>query len=111
MDDFEDKLQSLRRTTPSSSLDRRMDAAFSSANERAKEKQKRPQLWWWLAAVASAGGVAAVLFVSPLRSRIEPAESSAVYRFEAQGRMREMLLNSNSRQPEPLRFDIQVHEP
>jgi len=111
MDEFEDKLKALPRAAPSSNLDRRMDATFSRAHDRAKDRQRRPQIWWWLAGIASAGGVAALLLVGPFRSRFGPVSSSTVYRFEAQGLMRDMLLNSNSRGTEEPHFNIQVHEP
>jgi len=111
MDEFEEKLKALRLAEPSGEMEQRVDAAFLAAIERTRRKPRRPRSWWWFVALASAGGLAAVLSVAPLHSRREAIPSETVYRFEAQGLMREMLLNSSSRQPEAPHFDIHVREP
>lgn len=90
MNELEQRLKSMRLAAPSAELDRRMDDAFLAAG-RTRKKPRKTVFWWWLAALTAIGSVTALLLVSPDRSPLAP--KSVVYRIEAQGCMRQMLLD------------------
>lgn len=90
MDQFEQTLKDARLSEPSSDLDRRINNAFAAARGR-RSKPRGTRLWWWMAALLTAGSGAILIFVSAHRSL--PASEVIVYEIEAQGRLREMLLN------------------
>jgi hypothetical protein len=99
MDDYEQKLKHTRLVAPSAALDRRIEDTFAAARRR-REEARKSEFWWWLAALATVGGMTALVVISPRRSF--PATEVAVYRIEAQGRLREILLNpAISREPAP----------
>lgn len=90
MDDLEQRLQSARLAAPSAELDRRLDQAFRAA--RRPRRRSRPGWFWWsLAGVTAAGAMAALLFASI--GRPPPAPRQVVYRIEARGALRQMLLD------------------
>lgn len=89
MNEPEPILANQRLAAPSPALDRRMDDAFSAA-ARTLTSPRRMSLGWWLGALAATGAAVALLLVSlrPLHSRPE----QIVYRIEAKGPMRQLLL-------------------
>lgn len=89
MDEIEQKLKNARLAVPSAGLDRRVAESVAAARRR---QQAAPGgFWWWAVAVTAIGGMAVMFTVSAPRSR--PAPTVVVYQIEAQGRLREMLLN------------------
>jgi hypothetical protein len=108
MDELEHKLKQARLAAPSAELDRRIGAAFATARRR-RETSRRPEFWWWVAALATAGGMAALLVVSAHRPL--PASAVAVYHVEAEGRLREMLLDSSAPQDVLPRFVVHEGRP
>ncbi|HWA86581.1 MAG TPA: hypothetical protein VG710_10190 [Opitutus sp.] len=90
MNELEQRLKNARLAPPSAALERRIEDAFANARRR-RRAARQGALWWWTAALATAGGMAALLVVSARRSF--PAPVAAVYQIEAEGRLREMLLN------------------
>jgi hypothetical protein len=105
MDELEQKLKSARLAPPSEELERRMDEVFSIAHRSPVESRQR-LYWWYLSAVIAGTGMAAVLIVTP--RRLFPVPEETLYHIEAQGQMREMLLNSTAHQYTPTPFIIQV---
>lgn len=108
MDELEQKLKHTRLAVPSAELDRRIDDAVAAAWRRRKASRKAA-FWWWTAALATAGSITALLVVSTRRSF--PAPEVALYRIEAQGRMREMLLNSTMTRDASPQFVFRVNTP
>ncbi len=108
MDELEQKLAEMRLAAPSEELDRRIDETFRAARNVGRGT-RQIGFWWWLAGTTTAGGVAALLvFTSLPSSRMKPVP--VVYRIEAQGRLREMLLNASTNQVEPTHFEVRVNE-
>jgi hypothetical protein len=105
MDELEHKLKQAYLAAPSAELDWRVEAAFAAVRRRA-ETSRRPEFWWCLAALATAGGMAALLVVSAHRPL--PASAVAVYHIEAEGRLREMLLDTSA--PRDVLPQFVVHE-
>ena len=103
MDEYEQKLKCTPLVAPSKALDRRIEGAFAAARRR--REAVAPKFWWWLAAVITVGGVTALVVISPRRPL---ATTDVVYRVEAPGQLREILLNpAISREPAP---QFVVHE-
>ena len=99
MEDYEQKLKHQRLAAPSAALDRRIEDTFAAAR-RGRERATRPAFWWWLAALATVGGVTTLVVISPRRP--VPTTEVTIYRIEAEGRLREILLNpAISREPSP----------
>jgi len=107
MDELEQKLREARLAEPSADLDRRIAAAFGAARPPVASP-RRLGLAWWLAA-AAAGGVAALVWLTP--EPAAPARRETIYRFEAQGRMRDMLLNAPGNGDITPAFVIQAGRP
>jgi len=108
MDELEQRLREARLAEPSADLDRRVVAAFGAARPPVAAP-RRPVSGWWLATAAAAGGVAALLWLTP--EPAAPARRETVYRFEAQGRMRDMLLNTPGNDDVAPAFVIQAGRP
>lgn len=89
MDDLEQKLRSARLAAPSANLDRRLDDAFRAAR-RPRARSHRAWFWWSLGGVTTAAAMTTLLFMSIHRPR--PAPRQVVYRIEARGALRQMLL-------------------
>jgi hypothetical protein len=89
MNELERNLANLRLAAPSAALDRRMSDTFSVA-ARTVSLSRRTSFWWWLAALAASGAVGALLLVSPWP--LHPRPEQIVYRIEAKGPMRLLLL-------------------
>jgi hypothetical protein len=106
MNELEQDLRAMRLAAPSAELDRRLMDAFAAAG-----RTRRPALkatpWWWLAAVTTAGAVAALLLAWPSSA----ASSPVVYRIEAQGRMRALLLEPPAGRERPPRFVLRAGAP
>ena len=108
MNELEQRLRSARLAAPSADLDRHLDEVFLAA--RRKAQGARPAAWyWWLTAAAAVGGMAALFLLAS--HRFPPAPDAVVYRFEAQGRMVQMLLNPTARRAEPPSFVIRAGPP
>ncbi len=106
MNDLEQRLQSMRLAAPSADLDRRLDDAFRAAG-RAGQRSRKPVFWWsFAAATAAVATAAAVLLMWPRRP--EPVPRQVVYRVEAQGRLRQLLLDPAGRRDERPNWVAQV---
>lgn len=106
MKEFEQKLCSLRLAEPSSKLDRRIEESFSAAERKAQARVRKAAWWWLLGPAIAAGGVITVLALSP---RPAPVRAGiVVYRVEAQGRLREMLLQPAASSRAPSAFSVQI---
>jgi len=103
MNDLENKLASLPLTAPSAELDRRLDAAFATA--AASFPARTVSFRWSLAALAVAGAAAALALL--LRSPSLPTPQ-IVYRIEARGPLRELLLEPPSARTPPPRLVVRV---
>lgn len=90
MTELERNLASLRLAAPSAALDRRMSDTFSAA-ARTAPSSHRTSLWWWLAALTAAGAATVLLLFAP-GSR-PPRPERLVYRIEAKGPLRRLLLD------------------
>ena len=104
MDPFEQKLASMKLTAPSERLDQRLDETFRAARSTSRGTRK-VGFFWWAGAMTAAGAVAAALLLRPpqLRTnRLQPV----IYRIEAPGGLRDMLLNSPANQIEPIHFEL-----
>ncbi len=109
MDELEQKLKCARLAAPSNGLDRRIDDTFAAARRRRTASRHVAAFWWGTAALATAGGMAA-LFVVSARPPF-PVPQVAVYRIEAPGRMREMLLNPTMIRGVAPQFVFRVNTP
>jgi hypothetical protein len=89
MSELERILANLRLAAPSAALDRRMSDMFS-ATTRTPPSLRRTSLGWWLGALAATGAVVTLLLVSPWP--LHPRPEQIVYRIEAKGPMRQLLL-------------------
>ena len=106
MDDLEQRLESLRLASPSASLDRRIEETFAAARRNATV-ERAPGLLWWLTRVVAGAGVAVLILVAILRP--VPPAAPVVYRVEAEGRLRDMLLNTvveHDRPPAPFAVHV-----
>lgn len=109
MDELEQRLQSMRRARPSAHLDCRMQEAFDVAHSIAARKRSS-RFWWWLMPAAAACSMAAITLV--LFPRRQPEPAPVVHRIEAEGRLRDMLLNSVAeRDATPPRFVVRIDTP
>ena len=107
MDELEQRLKAMRLAAPPAEMDRHVDGIFSSA--RTRKQPRQAAFYWWLAATASVGGVAVLLLVAPRPS--PPVPDAMVYHVEAQGRMREMLLNPSKNRDELPPFIVRITTP
>ena len=89
MSEPEQILANLRLAAPSVDLDRRMSDTFSAVT-RTPSPSRRKSLGWLLMALTAAGAVVALLLVSPWP--LHPRSEQMVYRIEAKGPMRQLLL-------------------
>lgn len=104
MDDLEQRLQAAPLAEPSAELDRRIDAALRAARETGPSGVVSAGPKWWLGAVAAGLSLAAGLLVSIHRAPPRPAP--VVYHIEAEGRLRDMLLNPASAREALPQFSI-----
>jgi hypothetical protein len=109
MDDIERKLSETRLAMPSASLDRRIDQALSAATRAAQTTPKFA--WWWWAGAATVAATAVVLLVANHPAAPPVASSQIVYHVEAEGRLREMLLNSDAHRDQPPPFVVSATRP
>lgn len=86
MNDFEKQLKDIHLDAPSPQLDRRMQELFTIGPARPSSVR-----WWWMA-LPAAGAVAASLLLMSHQPERPPQPQTLVYRVEAQGAMREWLL-------------------
>jgi hypothetical protein len=107
MDDLEQRLKRMSLTAPSARLDQRIAEAVAAARRRQQTPRLAPS-WWWTMPLAMAAGMAALFVVSERRSF--PPEVT-VYRIEAQGHMREMLLNPATTREAAAQFVFSVNSP
>lgn len=94
MDDLEQRLQRARRAEPSADLDRRIEAVFRSVRPNAPAVAVLSARYWWLGAVAAGLSLAAGLLVSTRREPPAAAPVPVVYHIEAEGRLRDLLVNA-----------------
>jgi hypothetical protein len=89
MNNLETRLRNMRLAAPSSELDRRITDALADGDH--VEESPRPSSKWWVLWVLTASGAAAgLILISPWATHRSPAQN--VYRIEAKGRLRQMLL-------------------
>jgi hypothetical protein len=106
MDPLEQKLAEMRLAPPSERLDERLDETFRTARKMGRDKHRIGFLWW-IGATTTVGVAATVLLLASFRTApIKP--TPVVYRIEAKGGLREMLLNSDAIQVEPTSFELRV---
>ena len=104
MDPLEQKLAGMKLTTPSERLDQRLDETFRAARSASRGTRK-VGVFWWIGAMSAVGVVAAALLLTP--PRLPPSQRQpTVYRIEAPGGLRDMLLNSPANQAEPTHFEL-----
>jgi hypothetical protein len=89
MSEFERDLANLRLAAPSAALDRRMHDTFSAAT-RTSSSPRRTSLGWQFVGLVAIGAAVALLLVSPWP--LHPRPEQIVYRIEAKGPMRQLLL-------------------
>ena len=89
MNEPERILANQRLAAPSAALERRMHDTFSAAT-RTPPSPRRTSHWWWLGALAATGAIVALLLVAPWPRY--PRSEQMVYRIEAKGPMRQLLL-------------------
>jgi hypothetical protein len=99
MNDLEQNLRDMRLAAPSAAFDRRIDETLTPA--AAPRHSPRPATPWWLLAVAACGIATVFLLVSPWPR--SPSSERIVYRIEAKGRLRQLLLEA------PAGVDLQPH--
>jgi len=102
MNDLEKQLSALPLAAPSAELDRRLDDAFAAAARPATISAP----WWSLAALGLAGAAAVLALV--LHSPPPPAPQ-LVYRFEAQGALRALLLEPPASRASPPSIVVRVN--
>jgi len=102
MNDLEKQLSALPLAAPSAELDRRLDDAFAAAARPAPLAAP----WWSLAALGLAGAAAALALL--LHSPPPPAPQ-LVYRFEAQGALRALLLEPPTSRAAPPSIVVRVN--
>jgi hypothetical protein len=90
MNELERDLKAARLAAPSSAFDHRMNELFAAA-AHSRPSRRKATLPWWLAGLTAFGAAAASLLVAPLPHPLPPAPID--YRIEAQGRMRQLLLD------------------
>lgn len=108
MDELEQRLERMRLAGPSDGLDRRIAAAVAAARRR-RPASRRAVFWWWAVALGAAGGLAALLVV--VSRRPPPAPAVAIYRVEAQGHMRDLLLGPETTRAAAPPFSFHVNTP
>ena len=108
MDELEAQLKRARRAAPSAELDRRLEAAFAAARRR-RSASHRGAFWWSTAIVATLGAAAALVLVASHRP--VPAPTVAVYHIEAEGRLRDMLLNPTAPREIAPQFVVHIDTP
>lgn len=106
MNDLEHELGAMPLAGPSADLDRRLNDAFAAA-ARTRNSARWATLWWGLAAATVAGAAVALLLLAP-RSPPPPA-SPSVYRIEAEGRLRQLLLAPPASRALPPRFVVRTN--
>jgi hypothetical protein len=108
MNDLEQKLRNMGLAGPSADLDRRISETLEAATQAPQSSRSLGQ-WWRLFAVA-ASGVAAVFILVLLAARHRQPES-VVYRIEAKGRLRQLLLEPPSTADNQPRFTVNGSAP
>jgi len=100
MNDPEQILKTLRLAAPSSDLDGRLDEAFAAA-ARSRQSSRRVTRIWWITGLAALGSAAALFFVITGWPHRPVRAQPVVFRFEAQGQMRQLLLGPVTASPLP----------
>jgi hypothetical protein len=99
MDEIERRLLTQRLAAPSAGLDRRIAGSFAVA----RATRRGSLLVWCSLATALAAGVV-VAFFAPARRDVPTLSQTVVHHFEAQGLLREMLLNPTDERDAPRAF-------
>lgn len=110
MDDIEKRLKHARLLRPSDDLDKRIAQACDAAERRGKSRPNYA-VWWWTAALSTSAMAAVAVFPIHHAGHIVtqvPVSEVAVYEFEAQGQMREMLIQPQvtSAAAQPFKFQV-----
>jgi ferric-dicitrate binding protein FerR (iron transport regulator) len=108
MSEFERALKAVRLAAPSAALDQRMNETFAAA-ARTPQRLRKPMLSWWLAGVGAFGAAAACLLV--LQWSHPPSPVPIEYRFEARGRMRQLLLDPPTTANQLPHFEVSTSSP
>jgi anti-sigma-K factor RskA len=108
MNDIEQHLKKMRLASPSAELDRRMSETLAAAAQTPRSSRRVSHLRW-LVALTAAGTVAGFLLMFP-RARQQHSKP-VVYRIEATGRLRQMLVEapSNASSLPPLTVSQGIH--
>jgi hypothetical protein len=108
MNDFEKKLKGMGLAGPSANLDQRVDETLGAAVQAPQTSRGPGRSWRLYAFVAS--GMAAALLLAVLASRHHRAKA-AVYRIEARGSLRQLLLEPPSTAENQPRFTVNGGSP
>ena len=108
MSEFERDWKSVRLAAPSTALDQRMNQVFAMAGPT-KRWSRKPRLAWWLAGLSAFGAIAACLLVLPWSQPLSPVPIE--YRFEARGRMRQLLLDPPTTANQLPHFEVSTGSP
>ncbi len=103
MNDFEKKLREMSLARPSEGLDRRVGETLRAAAGK-PQTERNPWHSWRVLAVA-ASGIAAALLITLLAARHRRPEA-VVYRIEATGGLRQLLLEPSSAVPDQPHFTV-----
>lgn len=92
MNELESRLRSMRLAQPSADLNARIEEAIASA--RPPEPAKwMPRIWWWLTPATATACLAFLVLLS--LHNPGPIATPVVYHIEAEGPLRDMLLNAD----------------
>ena len=103
MNDLEQNLSNMRLSGPSADLDRRMSETLRAVAPTPRSSHGLGP-WWRLLAFAAAPAAAVFLLVYLAPRQHQP--ESIVYRIEARGRLRQLLLEPPSTADSQPRFTI-----
>jgi ferric-dicitrate binding protein FerR (iron transport regulator) len=108
MNELEQRLRSRRLAAPSTTLDQRMDETFATAAQT-RQWSRKPMHFWWFASLSAFGATAACLLVLLWAQPLSPVPIE--YRFEARGRMRQLLLDPPKTANQRPHFEVNTSSP
>lgn len=108
MNELEQNLKNMRLAGPSADLDRRIDETLGAV-ARTPRPARIPGRWWRIPALAASGAAALFLLVVLAAHHRQP--ETIVYRIEARGRLRQLLLEPPATADSQPRFTINGSPP